>query len=370
MVRETRWNAEILQPRARAARARLKNAGLDAVILTQEADVTYMTGFLGQDSWAVVTRTGTYLITDSRYTEQARQECPLAVIVERKDPTAQATGQLLGRLRSVQAVGVEKSVSVGVYQALKSHMPGSLKAVDGILTEARSIKDAFEIAAIRKAADIAASALERMLPAVKPGVTECELAALLDLEIRKSGSKNSFETIVAFGPNASRPHHQPTLRRLKRQDTILIDFGARYEGYCSDITRSFPFGRPTPQYRHAYEIVERAQAAAIAAIRAGVDIAAIDAAARGVIRESGLPVFGHGTGHGLGLEIHEAPFVREKVKGRLQAGQTITVEPGIYLPGRLGIRIEDDILVTERGAEIITARCPHTIVPGGPAARV
>lgn len=354
--------ASIIQKRIHAIRGRLKQAGLDAILLTRGADVTYVTGFLGEDSWAVVTRTGVYLITDSRYTEQARQECPSATIIERKDPTAQATGLLLAKLRSVKTVGVDKSVSVGVYQAIKKSIPGSLKAVDGILTEPRSIKDAFEAAAIRKAADIAAMAFEGMLPSVKPGITECELAAILDLEIRKLGSKNSFDTIVAFGPNASRPHHQPTLRKLKRQDTILIDFGARHAGYCSDLTRCLIVGRATTAYRHAYETVEKAQAAAIGAIRAGVDIAEIDALARNVIRESGFPVYGHGTGHGLGLELHEAPFVREKAKGRLQAGQIITIEPGIYIPGILGVRIEDDILVTSQGGEIITARCPHTHV--------
>ncbi len=350
---------QVIQKRIRKVRAQLKRAGLDAAILTRGADVTYVTGFLGEDSWAVVTRMGVYLITDSRYTEQARQECPLATVIERKHPTAQATGLLLAKLRSVKTVGVDKSVSLGVYQALKKYVSASLKAVDGFLAELRSIKDAFEIAAIRKAADIAALAFERMQVSIRPGITECELAATLDLEIRKLGSKNSFDTIVAFGPNASRPHHQPTLRRLKRQDTILVDFGARQAGYCSDLTRCLAIGRPTPAYRRACETVEKAQAAAIKTIRAGADIAQVDAEARSIIRDSGFPVYGHGTGHGLGLELHEAPFVREKAKGRLQAGQIITIEPGIYIPGTLGARIEDDILVTERGGEIITARCPH-----------
>jgi Xaa-Pro aminopeptidase len=343
----------------REIRTRLKNAGLDAIILTQGADVTYATGFLGEDSWAVVTKTGAHLITDSRYTEQARQECPLATIIERKGLMTQAVGQFLRRHRSVKAVGVDKFVSVGVYQALKKYTAGSLKAVDSILAEPRSIKDASEVAAIRKAADIAALAFERMLPSIQPGITECELAAILDLEIRRPGSRNSFDTIVAFGPNASRPHHQPTLRKLKRRDTILIDFGAKYAGYCCDITRCLVVGRPTAEYRRAYETVERAQKAAIDAVRAGADLAQVDAKARAVIRESGLPVYGHGTGHGLGLEVHEAPTLREKAKGKLRAGQIITIEPGIYIPGTFGVRIEDDILVTERSGEIITARCPH-----------
>jgi Xaa-Pro aminopeptidase len=351
--------------RVRSIRGLLKNAGLDAIILTRASDVTYVTGFLGQDSWAVVTSSAAYLITDSRYVEQARQECPTVRIVERKDATAQAAGRLLNKLKSAKTVGVEKSVSVGIYQALKKHLAGSLKAVDGLMTELRTVKDESETAAIHHAADLAAEALERMLPAMRPGVTESELAALLDLEIRRLGSRNSFDTIVAFGPNASRPHHQPTLRKLKPRDTVLIDFGAQHEGYCSDITRCFVIGgRPTREYRRAYETVERAQVAAIDAICSGADIGDIDAKARAVIRESGFPVYGHGTGHGLGLDIHEAPFLREKIDGKLQSGQIITIEPGIYIPGVLGIRIEDDVLVTDSGGRILTEACPHTPLCG------
>jgi Xaa-Pro aminopeptidase len=363
MGQRTSANEEAIRGRIREVCSRLRNVGLDAIILTRGTDVTYVTGFLGEDSWAVVARGRAYLITDSRYTEQARQECPSATIIERKDPTTQAAGKLLNRFASVKIVGVEKSVSVGVYQALKKFILRDVKAVDGILTESRSIKDASEIATIRKAADMAAAAFESMRSAVQPGVTECELAATLDLEIRKRGARNSFDTIVAFGPNASRPHHQPTLRKLKSRDTALIDFGARYEGYCSDITRCVVIGRPTAEYRRVYETVERAQRAGIAAIRAGAKLAEIDARTRSVIREGGFPVYGHGTGHGLGLDVHETPFVREKSEGVLQTGQIITIEPGIYLPGQIGVRIEDDVLVTEQGGEILTARCPH-LPPG------
>jgi Xaa-Pro aminopeptidase len=359
MQQKGRMNAAIIQQRLRRIREQFRNKGLDAMVLTQPVDVTYVTAFSGEDSWAAITRTAVYLITDSRYTEQAGQECPLATVIERKDPMTQAAGQLFKKLRSVKVIGVEKSVSIGVFQTLKKTVAGSLRAVDGIVAEPRSIKDAFEIAAIRAAADIAADAFARTLPAVQLGITECELAAILDLHIRTLGSRNSFDTIVAFGPNASRPHHQPTLRKLKRRDTVLVDFGARHTGYCSDITRCLVVGRPTAEYRRAYEVVEQAQRAAIEAIRAGAELAEIDARARAVIREAGFPVYGHGTGHGLGLEVHEAPMLREKAKGKLRAGQIITIEPGIYIPGELGVRIEDDILVTERSGEILTLQCPH-----------
>ena len=183
---------------------------------------------------------------------------------------------------------------------------------------------------------------------------------MLDLQIRKLGARNGFETIVAFGPNASRPHHQPSKRRLRKRDAVLIDFGAKYKGYCSDITRCFVVGKPTALYAKVYDVVEQAQAAAIQTIKAGAKLTQVDAAAREVIAKNDLPVYGHGSGHGFGLEIHEDPFLKADAKGKLEAGQVLTIEPGIYMPGKLGVRIEDDILVTGTGYRILTRRCPHS----------
>ena len=274
----------------------------------------------------------------------------------------EAAGALLRKLKSARTVAVEKSISLAEYQALRKNVEVRLKAVDGLVEDLRSVKDEGELAAIRSAAAIAATAFERAVRHIRPGITESELAGILDLEMRRQGAKIGFETIVAFGPNASRPHHQPSQRKLGERDTILIDFGAKYNGYCCDITRSFAFGKPVPAYCRAYEAVEKAQAAAIRAARAGVELVEVDAAARNAIRASGLPVYGHGTGHGFGLEIHEIPFLKEGTKGSLQAGQIITIEPGIYLPGKLGVRLEDDILITEGGAEILTGQYPHKLI--------
>ncbi|MEA3225685.1 MAG: M24 family metallopeptidase, partial [Planctomycetota bacterium] len=190
--------------------------------------------------------------------------------------------------------------------------------------------------------------------------SESELAGMLDFQIRKLGARNSFETIVAFGPNASRPHHQPGMQKLKKRDTVLIDFGAKYRGYCSDITRCFTVGEPTALFKKVFDVVEQAQTAAIKKIRAGAKFTEIDATARQTIAKADLPVYGHGTGHGFGLEIHEPPFLKADGKGKFQAGQVITIEPGIYIPGKLGIRIEDDILVTETAHKILTRSCPHS----------
>lgn len=351
-------NSESITRRVRGVRAQLGNRHCDALVLTKPANVTYVTGFSGEDSWAVVAGGAAYLLTDSRYTEQAQKECPQARVVERKGPMTEAAGALVGKLKSARTVAVEKSISLAEYLALKKNVGARLKAVDGLVEDLRSIKDEGELAAIRSAAAIAATAFERAVRHIRPGITESELAGILDLEMRKQGAKVGFETIVAFGPNASRPHHQPSQGKLGERDTILIDFGPRYNGYCCDITRSFAFGKPVPAYCRAYEAVEKAQAAAIRAAKAGVELVEVDAAARNAIRASGLPVYGHGTGHGFGLEIHEIPFLKEEAKGKLKTGQIITIEPGVYIPGKLGVRIEDDILITADGCELLTGACP------------
>ncbi len=353
-------NKDIIRKRIRVVRRELRKRNIDCLIVTKPANVTYTTGFLGDDSWAAITRGKVYLLTDSRYTEQARVECQDCTIVERGDLMAEAAGKLVKKLKSVETVTVEKSLSLAEFGALKKHVKARIKSVANVIETVRGSKDDTEIKTIETAASIATQALERTLCYIKAGVIECELAGMLDFQIRKLGATNSFETIVAFGPNASRPHHQPGRRTLKKRDTVLIDFGAKYKGYCSDITRCFIAGRPAAFYRKAYDVVEQAQAAAIKMIKAGVKMKDVDSAARTVIKDNDLPVYGHGTGHGLGLEIHESPFLKVQSKGKLKAGEVITIEPGVYIPGKLGVRIEDDVLVTDSGCRILTNKCPHS----------
>ena len=327
---------------------------IDCLVVTRPANVTYLTAFSGDDSWAVVTRSVVYLVTDSRYTEQARKECILCRIIERTKPIAQATAKVLKRLHHVQAPAIEKSTSIALFDVLRKNTDVRLRTCEDVIEQVRSIKDDGEIVAIKAAAAIAAQALHRTLKLITAGMTESELTGMLNLEIRRLGATEGFEAIVAFGPNASRPHHRPSSRRLRERDSILIDFGARYKGYCCDITRSFAFGGETAFYKRIFEVVQEAQAAAIKTVRAGVKMVDVDSAAREVIRKSGLPVYGHGTGHGFGLEIHELPFINAQNKGELKAGQVITIEPGIYIPGRVGVRLEDDVLVTKTGCDILT----------------
>ena len=333
---------------------------INCLIVTRPANVTYVTGFLGEDSWAVLTPSRVWLVTDSRYTEQAQKECPSCKIIDRAGPMADAVAELVKKLKSVRTVTVEESTSVAEFEQLKKTVKGRLRTAEDVVESARMIKDETEIAAIKAAASVSTRALRQTLAHIKPGVSESELAGMLDFQIRKLGARNSFETIVAFGPNASRPHHQPGTRKLKKKDTVLIDFGARYKGYCSDITRCFVVGEATAFYMRVFDAVEQAQAAAIKTIRAGAKLADVDSAAREAIAEADLPVYGHGTGHGFGLEIHESPFLKADAKGKLEAGQIITIEPGIYIPGKLGVRIEDDVLVTETGHKTLTRSCSHS----------
>ena len=353
-------NREVIKKRIKAIRRELNKKKINCLIVTKPANVTYTTGFLGDDSWALITRGGVYLLTDSRYTEQALNECPHCRIIQRTDSLAKAAAKLVKKLKSVQAVTVEKSTSLADFEALRKHAKARPKSIANVIETIRSSKAVSEITAIKAAARIAAQALKRTLRYIKPGATESELAGMLDFQIRKLGATNSFPTIVAFGPNASRPHHQPGRKKLKQKDTVLIDFGAKYKGYCSDITRCFVVGRPTAFYQKVYDTVRQAHAAAIKMIKAGVKITHVDTAAREVIDKNDLPVYGHGTGHGLGLEIHESPFLKPESKGKLKAGQVITIEPGVYIPGKLGVRIEDDVLVTETGCRILTRNCPHS----------
>ncbi len=358
-------DSQTLKARLKVVRKGLAGNKADCLVVTKPANVTYLTGFTGDDSWAVVLSAesetspkggprGVILVTDSRYSEQAAEQCRLCSIVERKDSMVKTVARMLQNQRPKRKAAVEKSMSVAEFQELNKQLKGRLKSVSLIVESARRTKDDGEVAAIRAAAKIAARAFEQTRRLIRPGLSENELAGIVDFQIRKLGGRNSFETIVAFGANGSRPHHQPTDRKLSKNDTVLIDFGVRYKGYCCDVTRCFSVGRPALLYRRVYAVVEQAQAATLKMVRAGAEISTVDAAAKEVIKKSDLPVYSHGTGHGLGLEVHELPVVSNKTKGKLQAGDVITVEPAVYIPGNLGVRIEDDILVTQEGYLMLT----------------
>jgi Xaa-Pro aminopeptidase len=347
-------DVQAIKTRVRAVQRRMRAKKLDAMILMSAANVSYLTGFLGEDSWICIIGRKVFFLTDSRYTEQAESECVGCKVVDNRRSMTGAVGRLLGRFRSVRLTGVEDSCSVAVMKRLRKEVRARLKPVGGVVEPVRAIKDAGEVKLIKKAAKVSWEALDYTLKRLRAGVSESEAAGLLDYQIRKRGGQIGFETIVAFGPNGSRNHHQPGARKLKKNDTILIDFGTKVAGYMSDITRSFVFGKASRLYEKVYYTVADSQAAAIAKIRAGARLVDIDTTARAVIEDAGLEAYGHGTGHGVGLVVHEQPFMSKVSKGRLEAGQVVTIEPGIYLPGKFGVRIEDDVLVTETGCKVIS----------------
>ena len=348
--------------RVRDVRKQLRHFGVDEMIVTGAENVRYLTGFRGHDSWALVLGRSVALITDSRYAEQAETECLGCKIVQRKGGLAKEANRLLAKSGDVKLLGVEDSCSVAMLKAMRKTLSVKLKPVSGVVEKVRDVKTADEIKLIQRASKIAFDSMRWTLSQLKPGMTELELAALYEYRLSAYQARAGFETIAAFGPNGSRNHHQPGKRKLRQNDTVLLDFGANYEGYVSDMTRCFAVGKLTRFFEKVYQTVAVAQRAAIAKVCDGVRICEVDAAARDVIQDAGLPVYGHGTGHGLGLQVHESPVISgADRKGVLRAGQVITIEPGIYLPGKFGVRLEDDVLVTKEGSRVLSCGKPFDI---------
>lgn len=344
----------MIKQRLASLAAKFKENQVDGIIVTSTSNVSYLTGFMGHDSWALVLGRRIWLLTDSRYTEQAKTECPACKIIQRKKTLAEEAAKILKRNKSVNKLAVEDTATLAVFAIIKKHIKLKFKKTSGLIETLRTIKSDDEIVNIVKASKIADASLDQVIAQMRVGMTESDFAGMLDYEMRKRNSIAAFDAIVCFGSNGSRNHHFPGPRKLKKNDTVLVDFGAVYKGYRSDKTRTFAVGKVNKTFAKAYETVAAAQAAAIDLIAEGVTLKDIDNAARDVIKETLFPVYGHGTGHGLGLDIHEQPFMSPIAKGKLKAGQAITVEPGIYIPGKFGIRIEDDILVTPAGHKILT----------------
>ncbi len=346
-------NKKIIKNRVKKVRRLIKNKA-DMFVIIDPANVRYLTGFRGEDSWAAVTGRMVYLITDSRYIEQAQKECIGCRIVNREGNLNEEVSKIFKKSKSLKKLAIEDVISVRTLKELQKKAGKKPKALKDVIESLREIKDKNEITAVRKAGQIAGKALRKVQKYFQKGISESELAGLLDLEIKKQSSFNSFATIVAFGANGSRPHHKPGEKKLRKNDCILIDFGAVYDGYCSDITRCFLVGRAFRNFKTVYNVVLEAQNAAINKVQDGVAVQTVEDAAREIIKNADFTPYGHGTGHGLGLNVHEQPIVSSRVKGKLKAGNIITIEPGVYIPGKVGVRIEDDLLVTKNGCEILT----------------
>lgn len=369
-------------PRLRGA---LDAAACDVLVVTNLRNVRYLTGFRGSAGLLVVHARGAVLCTDGRYETQAPDDLASAGVHDvAVDITAEGAPGEAARpakdalVDAVRAAGLDAprvgleaaSVSWGEQRRIAGWLAegvpaATLVATDGVVEQLRLVKDAGEIARIELAAAIADAAFAAVRHRLLDGPTEAEFGVELDLEMRRRGaSERSFETIVASGPNGASPHARPGDRRVRRGDLVVVDFGAMVDAYRSDMTRTVMVGEPTPEQARLLDVVTRAQAAGAAAIAPGVGCAAVDAACRDVIAEAGwADRFVHGTGHGVGLDIHEAPWVNRRSAATLAPGHVVTVEPGVYLPGLGGVRVEDTLLVTETGARPLT-RAPKDPVLG------
>ena len=331
---------------------------LDAMLLTGEANCYYAAGFMGEGI-ALVTRRGSWYFTDSRYTEAADKAIGDAAVireVSREKPFSALINEALAEAGAEKAGFEEQRMTVAEHAVYSEKLHCTLTPASSLMTELRGSKDEEELSCMTAAQRIAEGALEQILKEIRPGMTEKEIAARLNyLMVSAGAEKTSFDTIVASGPNGSMPHAVPGMRKVREGDFITMDFGCVYKGYCSDMTRTVALGRPSDEMRNVYNIVLQAQLAGIAAARAGVTGAAIDGAARKVIQDAGYgSYFGHSFGHSLGIDIHEAPNAAPGNDKPMPDGAVISAEPGIYLPGRFGVRIEDVMILRPDGAQVIT----------------
>lgn len=350
-----------LRDRLDALKKRLAACRADALLITNPVDIRYLTGFVGDDSWALVPlsprRRKVYILSDFRFEEQIEREAPHAAAVMRKKGLAEELGKLSKRAKA-ETIGLQPDhVTLALRKRLVKELgTGRLIEVRDKLLDQRAVKQPGEIAAIRKALAIQQQAYRETLEFVTPGMTEAEVAAYLEYRMRALGADGpSFPTIVAAGGNAALPHAVPGRAKIRQGGIVLIDWGAKWGGYCSDLTRVVAMGEMPAAMREVYRVVLDAQLAAIDAIKPGAKLKDIDAVARRVITGAGYGKrFGHSLGHGIGLDIHEHPTLAQRSDGELEPGQVVTVEPGVYLPGVGGVRIEDDVLVTARGGEVLS----------------
>lgn len=349
---------QYVQEKLAVLRKQMRKAGLDGLLVTDNTDQFYLTGFFFYKDEAVflIGLTKTVAFTRSLYEEPFGKFAPyLKVIGEDGDRKKAA-------LAYIQKQGLKK---VGFDAAKEAYLSGGLFRKNGLIevpswiSALRETKNPAELKAMRATNRLAYLTYEYIKPRIKTGMTECEVAAEMERFMRVHGAKStSFFTIVAFGENTANPHHETGNRKLKADDAILLDFGCVYDGYCSDMTRSWWHGNHEPaEYKKIWTLTEKARKAGIKAAKIGVACKAVDATCRDLITKAGYGAyFTHGTGHGVGLEIHEEPYNNQTSSYVLKEGNIVTVEPGIYLPGKYGVRLEDTVVITKAGAKILTKK--------------
>ncbi len=331
-----------------------------AILITRPVNISYLTGFTGDSSYLLVDRQQAVLLSDSRFTDQLEKECA-GLTLEIRGPSMsmpELVEKVIGQSKLSQVALEANHVTLAMRRGFADRLSKvELVESQGLVESMRIIKDDAEVAAIRNAIRVAEQAIQEVTSNLTADPSESDIAREIEYTIRRYGGTGcSFDSIVAVGDHSALPHAPRTDRRLGDADFVLIDWGARCGQYVSDLTRIFVTGRISPKLESIYGLVANAQEAAIGAIRPGVTAEEVDAAARSVLAEAGHGEhFGHGLGHGIGLEVHEAPRIAGKQSQVLAPGMVITVEPGVYLPGWGGVRIEDDVLITREGHEVLSA---------------
>lgn len=353
------------QRRRRALARLLRESRIDSLLVTHPANWLYLSGFTGESGALIVSEKGTTLITDGRFVVQAKTETTGVHVLEQKGTVFESAAQALTD-KKARRVGYDAvHMTVAQLQNTRKVSKGRLEwvPVPGIVETLRARKDAGELAQMRKAAILAGEIVELAIGLLKPGVSEREVGAEIEYQMRRRGASGpAFETIVAFGSRAALPHARPTGKRLRKNELVVLDLGVILGHYCSDITRTVFVGRAPKRIQTWYKAVLEAQGAAISTVREGVGCGEVDAAARRVLEGYGLGgFFLHSTGHGLGLEVHEDPRVAKGQARLLEPGNVITIEPGVYAEGIGGIRIEDDVAVHAGRTEVLTRAPRHLI---------
>lgn len=345
-------------------RNEFRRLGIDALLITSPYNRRYVSNFTGTAGVVVITTDQAFFITDFRYVEQAKKEVEGFTIIQHKG-TVQQEIKNICQDHGVKSLGFEENdVTYSYYRVLEKELSVQLVPVSDVIEKLRLIKTEEEIKILKVAADIADAAFKHILEFIKPGLTELEVANELEFFMRKCGAtSSSFDTIVASGYRSALPHGVASDKVIEKGDFITLDYGAYYKGYVSDITRTIAVGEPSEQLKTIYQIVLEAQLKGLNGIRAGLTGKEADAICRDYIVEKGYgDYFGHSTGHGIGLEVHEGPALSFKSETVLQPGMVVTVEPGIYLPGVGGVRIEDDTVITENGNEPLTHSTKELII--------
>lgn len=336
-----------------------KFKGVDAVLLQNSANTFYLTGYQSDFAFILLTKEGHFYFTDRRYAEEAAAACGegIEIVPITQNNVYQLIAAAVLKI-GAKKIGYEESfVTYDNYERMRSSMPDMLLlGIDKTVAEVRSVKTPDEIRLIKKAASINDKAFTRTLKKIKEGVTERQVAYELEYQMKKLGADDmAFKTIVAFGQDTSRPHAHASYKKLECGMPITIDFGCKYSGYCSDITRTFAFGRPDDEFIKIYNAVLNCNIAGIDAVRAGATCKEIDGVCREYLSSLGYgSYFLHGTGHGVGVEIHEAPTLNSSADGILKKNMIVTVEPGVYIEGKYGVRVEDLILVNNDGCNVIS----------------